>query len=90
MVENPKAINETLNITYGKARSVKEMLIILREYFDDLKINYIDKDLLVPERGTLNIEKAKNLIGYNPNYSLEIGYPKYIEWYKNFWKTISK
>tara|TARA_Y100001968_G_C19431260_1_gene757155 strand:- start:1850 stop:2890 length:1041 start_codon:yes stop_codon:yes gene_type:complete len=89
VIDNPKAINETFNLTYGEARSVRAMLEILQEHFDGLKINYIDKDLLLPERGTLNIDKARNLIGYKPNYSLDIGYPKYIKWYKKFWETIS-
>jgi nucleoside-diphosphate-sugar epimerase len=42
----------------------------------------------MPERGTLNIDKAKRLIGYSPKYNLEEGYIKYIQWYKNFWKNL--
>jgi nucleoside-diphosphate-sugar epimerase len=38
----------------------------------------------MPERGTLNIDKARDLIGYNPGYSIEKGYQKYIDWYKAF------
>ena len=90
VIENSNAINETFNITYGKAKSVEEMLIILQQNFDKINVNYIDKDRLVPERGTLSIDKAKDLLGYKPNYSLEVGYPKYINWYKKFWDTIPK
>ncbi|MHA1492194.1 MAG: NAD-dependent epimerase/dehydratase family protein, partial [Promethearchaeota archaeon] len=56
--------------------------------FPKLKINYLPKDKLKPDRGTLCIDKAKKLIGYNPQYPIEIGYPKYIEWYKSNWKKI--
>ena len=35
----------------------------------------------MPERGTLKIDKAKELLDYNPDYHLEKGYKKYIEWY---------
>ena len=43
----------------------------------------------MPERGTLSIAKAKELIQYKSNYSIENGYVKYIEWYKNFWKKMN-
>ena len=38
----------------------------------------------MPKRGTLSIEKAKKLIGYNPIHSIEDAYPEYIKWYKEF------
>jgi nucleoside-diphosphate-sugar epimerase len=43
----------------------------------------------MPERGTLDITKAKKLIGYKPSFPLEDGYLKYIDWYKNFYKLMS-
>ena len=42
----------------------------------------------MPERGTLNVNKAKNLLDYSPEFNLEKGYIKYIKWYKNFWKNL--
>jgi nucleoside-diphosphate-sugar epimerase len=36
----------------------------------------------MPERGTLSVDKARRLIGYEPQYPLEQGFPRYIEWYK--------
>ena len=44
----------------------------------------------MPERGTLDISKAKEFINFQPQNSLEIGYQKYINWYKEFYKNISK
>ena len=38
----------------------------------------------MPERGTLDINKAKKLLGYNPLNPINKGYVKYISWYKNF------
>ena len=69
-------------MTYGSARSVKNMLDILREYFPDLQIKNVTKDKLTPTRGTLNVDKARELIGYNPSWPLDKGYRMYIEWYK--------
>ena len=54
------------------------------------KIKKTSKDKLMPDRGTLSIEKAKNLIGYNPSWELEKGYSKYIEWYKTLFSKYHK
>ena len=39
----------------------------------------------MPERGTLDISKAKKLLTYEPKFSISVGYLKYIKWYKDFW-----
>jgi nucleoside-diphosphate-sugar epimerase len=36
----------------------------------------------MPERGTLGIEKARRLLGYVPEVPIEVGVPRYIEWYE--------
>jgi nucleoside-diphosphate-sugar epimerase len=36
----------------------------------------------MPERGTLDISKARDLLGYAPAFPLERGYKSYIQWYK--------
>ena len=89
VLNNEKAINQTFNLTYGEAKTIGEMAEILKHNFPNININYISKDRLTPDRGTLNIAKAREVIGYEPKNSLDVGYAKYIDWYKNFWKTIS-
>ena len=42
------------------------MLNILKENFKDLKVKYQPRDKLTLPRGTLNIDKAKSLLGYEP------------------------
>jgi nucleoside-diphosphate-sugar epimerase len=54
---------------------------ILREHFDDLTIEHVERDPLKPLRGTLSIAKAKRLLGYEPKHDLATGYPAYIRWY---------
>ena len=89
VIENENAINQTFNLTYGEARTIGEMAEILKNHFDGVNIQYSPKDKLTPDRGTLNIDKAKDLLGYKPNNSIDIGYPKYIEWYKDFWSKLT-
>ena len=83
---NKNAINQTFNITYGYSRKLSELAQLVKSEFPEIKINYIGRDEFTPERGTLDISKAKKLIGYEPQFNLEAGYLKYIKWYKNFWK----
>lgn len=89
VIDSKNSINETFNITFGESKPVQKMAEILKEYFPKIKIDYQDDDPFVPKRGTLDINKAKKLIGYNPRNDLETAYPKYIEWYKNFWEKIN-
>ena len=83
-IQNPMARGEVLNITAGQGRTIGEMAEMLKFHFPNIDIEYQPKDNLTPDRGTLNIDKASSLIGFKPNNQLEIGYPKYIEWYKQF------
>jgi nucleoside-diphosphate-sugar epimerase len=83
-IEHPAAENQIFNITRGEGRKIKEMAEMVKDHFPSIKIDYTPKDALTPDRGTLSIEKAKSLIGYDPQYPLEKGYKQYIEWYKGF------
>jgi len=87
-VENEKSLNETFNITYGEARTIGEMAEILKKHFDGININYTPKDSLTPDRGTLSVDKARELLGYKPQNPIDVGYPKYIDWYKDFWSKL--
>jgi nucleoside-diphosphate-sugar epimerase len=85
VIENEKSRNEVFNITYGESRSIADMLEILQKNIGtDVKVKFIPKDNLTPSRGTLSVEKAKRLIGYEPSYPLELGFADYITWYKKF------
>jgi len=77
----PKAKNQTFNITNGEARSLKDVAEILKIYFPDLKIEITSKDTAYqrPKRGALDITKARNMLGFNPKYNLEKGLKKYLE-----------
>ena len=78
------AYNQVFNMTFGCGRSVAELVALLRSHFGDLAVQYETKDDLTPDRGTLSIEKARRLIGYAPQYDLERGFQRYLEWYEQF------
>lgn len=81
-IANPAAHNQVFNITYGAARSINQMADLLREHFPDVQVTHHPRDSLMPERGTLCVDKARRLLGYEPAYPLEQGYVEYIRWYK--------
>jgi len=86
ILENENSKNQIFNMTYGESRSVSQMADILAGHFPSAKINYLPKDRLTPDRGTLCVDKAKQMIGYNPQFPLERGFVEYINWYKSIWK----
>lgn len=81
-VAKEEAKNQVFNLTYGQSRSLNTMADILREHFPNVRVSHQPRDRLMPERGTLNIDKARRLLGYEPSFPLEIGYVNYIKWYK--------
>lgn len=86
ILESEASANETFNLTYGESRSIRDMVEIVKRHFPDVGVEYVPKDRLMPDRGTLSVRKAQELIGYEPSYPLEKGYVDYIEWYKGFWE----
>jgi nucleoside-diphosphate-sugar epimerase len=89
IIESKNAVNETFNLTYGESRTIGELAKIVEDQFPDIKINYLPKEKLTPDRGTLNVDKARDLIGYEPKFSIEEGFPRYINWYKTFWDSMN-
>tara|TARA_B100000989_G_scaffold238449_1_gene185333 strand:+ start:20685 stop:21689 length:1005 start_codon:yes stop_codon:yes gene_type:complete len=88
--EKKESINETFNITYGQGRTVNDLIKILKSHYPNQEINYQNKEAFSPERGTLDIGKAKKLLNYKSNYPIEKGYNLYIDWYKNFYSKLQK
>jgi nucleoside-diphosphate-sugar epimerase len=80
-IQHPAARNEIFNLTYGSARSIRELAEIIQRHFPNVQIENISRDRLMPFRGTLSVDKAARLLGYAPKYPIEVGFPKYIDWY---------
>ena len=86
--EKESAKNQVFNLTFGHSRKISELTEILKQEFPEIKIFYKEKEKFMPERGTLDVSKAKKLLGYKPINPIEIGYIKYISWYKIFWNNL--
>lgn len=82
VITHKKAHNQIFNLTYGESRSLEDVVSIVRQHFPEISVSYVKKDKLTPKRGTLSVEKARRLIGYDPAWPIEKGFARYIEWYK--------
>jgi nucleoside-diphosphate-sugar epimerase len=80
---HPAARGEVFNVTRGEARSLSDLVAILRTHFPDLKIEHRPKPDHVPLRGTLDVGKAHRMLGYTPKVSLEEGVARYVAHMKN-------
>jgi len=76
---HPKAANETFNITRGIARTLVDAgNIIIKETNSSSELIVNENDGKYPKRGTLDISKARDLLGFNPTVNLEEGLKQYI------------
>jgi len=76
--------NVSFNITAGKATSLRtlaEKIIELTGSESDLED--IGNHKLYPMRGTLDISRAKDLLNYEPEFTLEQGLQSYYDWLQN-------
>jgi nucleoside-diphosphate-sugar epimerase len=82
VLKRPEAKNEIFNLTYGESRAIKDLLELTKEAFPTVRVENVERDHLMPVRGTLSVDKARRLLGYEPVNPVEVGFPKYIEWYR--------
>ena len=79
-----EAIGEAFNVTYGKSYSLYDVAVALKQLIPSVEIEIIDEvDEHRPLRGALSIEKARRVLGYNPQFPLERGLERYVETYRN-------
>jgi len=82
-IENDKAINETFNMTRGEGRSIRELAETVAGLIPGTEMYEKDVDVYRPNRGALDITKARDLLGYAPQYSLEAGMREYVTFVTN-------
>ena len=84
------AVNQIYNVAYGERSTLNELVSYLKEYLGeyDSEIKNIDP-IHGPNRAgdiphsLASIDKARNLLGYNPKFSLKEGLKEATNWYWN-------
>lgn len=87
---NTEAVNTVHNVAYGERTDLNELISLLKEYLSifDAKIEDISV-LFGPGRqgdvphSLASIEKAKLLMGYNPQFDIKRGLKEAVSWYWN-------
>lgn len=81
---NPNALNQVYNIAYGEQTTLNDLLLTLKNAIPDSEkssIIYSEPRLGEVKHSLASIEKAKNLLNYNPEYNLQKGLEQAISWY---------
>ena len=69
-------------MTYGSAGSMRDLVAVIQQDFSAAEVEHVKRDQLIPYRGTLSTSKALRLLGYAPQHPIDVGFPKYIQWYE--------
>jgi UDP-glucose 4-epimerase len=84
--------NKTYNITKSHSKTLLEAAKLAVQIVGKGTIEVRDKDADFPSRGALNIDAARQDLGFNPKVDIDEGFQIYYEWLKDsvYWsqKTI--
>ena len=80
------ATSQTFNLTFGNARTIVELAAVVKELVPNTILEERPRAQDKPIRGTLSVARAKEVLGFVPEWSLEKGYRRYCEWYIERWE----
>lgn len=88
--ENPEAVNQVYNTAYGERTTLNQLVGYLKEFLSEYDSAIADVEVLHgPNRAgdiphsLANIEKAKELLNYCPQFSMKDGLKEAVSWYWN-------
>ena len=87
---NKEAINTVYNVAFGERNTLKDLVELLKKQLTEFDSKIKDIQVIYgPNRAgdiphsLASIDKAKNLLAYNPKFSLEKGLKEAVSWYWN-------
>ena len=88
LTENPEAMNTVYNTAFGDRTTLNDLMTSLKKYLSqhDEKIASVEV-IYGPNRAgdiphsLASIDKAKKLLGYNPEFSMQQGLEQAVAWY---------
>ena len=90
---NEKAVNNVYNTAYGERTTLNQLVQYLKEYLSEYDPKIADVPVIHgPERlgdiphSLASVDKAKELLGYHPKFSMKEGLKEAVKWY---WNNIS-
>ncbi|MGI0107094.1 SDR family oxidoreductase [Salinimicrobium sp. WS361] len=86
--DNKEALNQVYNTAVGDRTNLKELTQLLKKYLSkyDSEISNVEVEHGPNRAGDIphslaSIDKAKTLLGYDPQYKIEAGLKEAVEWY---------
>ena len=90
--ENPQAVNTVYNVAYSEHTTLNQLVGYLKEYLSTFdaeiaKVKVIHGSNRIGDipHSLANVDKAKTLLGYTPQFSMKQGLKEAVEWY---WKNL--
>ena len=90
--QNPKAVNQVYNTAFGERTTLNQLVGYLKEYLSEFDSEIAKVEIKHgPNRvgdiphSLACIDKAKDLLGYAPKYSMKDGLKEAVKWY---WENI--
>lgn len=90
LTKNEEALNTVYNVAYGERTDLNELVAILKAELSKFDENIAKISITNgPERvgdvphSLASIDKARNLVGYDPKYSIKLGLKEAMAWYWN-------
>jgi len=87
---NKEAINTVYNVAFGERNTLKDLVELLKKQLTEFDSKIKDIQVIYgPNRvgdiphSLASIDRAKNLLAYNPQFSLEKGLKEAVSWYWN-------
>jgi UDP-N-acetylglucosamine 4-epimerase len=85
---NPKAINQVYNTAYGEQTTLNQLVVYLKRYLSEYDEKIADIEIFhgpgrlgdIPH-SLASIDKAKRLLGYDPQFDMCAGLKEAVKWY---------
>ena len=85
---NKKALNTVYNVAYGERTTLIELATLLKDYLSEfdssiknIEIKHRDNRIGDIPHSLASIDKAKQLLNYNPKYDISSGLKEAVSWY---------
>jgi UDP-N-acetylglucosamine/UDP-N-acetylgalactosamine 4-epimerase len=86
--QNPAAVNTVYNTAYGDRNTLNNLVAYLKEYLSaynpkiaEVAVEYGPNRAGDIPHSLASIDKAKSLLGYEPQFSLQAGLKEAVDWY---------
>lgn len=86
--DNPESLNQVYNTAFGERTTLNDLVKYLKEYLSDFDPKIADVEIIYGDyrkgdvpHSLASIDKAKNLLNYQPQFSMKDGLKEAVKWY---------